>query len=553
MWPAKIALARLRPLDWRLALRLAVVTVIFLFFLVGDFALFRRVFRAAAKIEALTPFFALGLIENFLGLVFLIALFVLFFSSMTSAIGAFFTDSDLEIYHAAPRRREAILLSRWGKTYVQASYLIIAFLLPMFLALFEQYRAGFAPLIICFVDLVLLVSIPISLASLVILLLVRYFPVARVHQIAATLGIIVLTLVIVGIRMARPERLFAEINTDQLAAVLTAIQLPDADLYPSGWLARAVADRALGPGSMAPDPRLAATATVLLLLFVVVGRRIYYPGFVRSRESSAPSALGSSGITRVFDATTRSLDPHSRAMFAKEVRVVTRDATQWSQLFMMIALLFIYLYNIRMMPLEGDARAPILAYLNLGMAGFVVSAICLRFAYPSLSAEGRAFWMLECAPISLRRLLWIKFTVYLLPLLLVSLLLTVLANAMLAAPFEIWLYTIPGTFFVTTTLVALGVGMGALAPRFESENPVEVALSLGGLAYMAISLLYVGAMMIFFARPMQRFFLRIVFGIHDPGAWFSRSLPTLAAIGMSLALIVVPIEVAAWRLAERRR
>ena len=38
---------------------------------------------------------------------------------------------------------------------------------------------------------------------------------------------------------------------------------------------------------------------------------------------------------------------------------------QWSQLFLMAALLFIYLYNIRMLPLGGDARATIVAYANL--------------------------------------------------------------------------------------------------------------------------------------------------------------------------------------------
>lgn len=553
MWPLRIALAKLRPVNWKLAVQLNVVTVIFLFFLVGDYAVFRRVFRAAARIESLTPMFSLGLIENFLGLVFLIASFVLLFSSMTSAIGSYFTDHDLEIYHAAPRRRETILVARWGKTFVQASYLIIVFLVPMFAALFEQYRAGLWPVVASFVDLVLLVSIPISLASMVILFLVRYFPVARVHQIAATLGIVVLTLVVVGVRMARPERLFTHIDTDQLASVLTAIALPDASLYPSGWLARAVADRAAGAGSNSPEPKLAATAIALFILFLVTGRRIYYPGFVRSRESSAPSAIGSRHLTRLFDVLTARLHPHSRAMFGKEVRVVTRDATQWSQLFMMIALLFIYLYNIRMMPLEGDARAPILAYLNLGMAGFVVSAIGLRFAYPSLSAEGLAFWMLESAPISTRRLLWIKFSVYVGPLLVISLLLTILANAMLHAPLEIWLYTLPATLIVTATLVALGIGMGSFSPRFEVENPIEVALSLGGLAYMAISLLYVGTMMIMFARPMQRFFLKIAFGYEDPGGWVSRALPTLAAIGMSLVLTILPVEIAAWRLKPQNR
>jgi len=553
MWPIRIAFARLRPIDLRLGIKLTLVFTIFAGFLWGDYALFRRVFRAAAQIESLNPFFALGLIENFLGLVFLVALFVLFFSALTSSIGSFFTDRDLELYHAAPLSRITILVNRWLKSAVQGAWAVFFFLIPVFGALLVQYEAGPVFLLTSMIELLLLISIPISLASSVILLLVRYFPVGRVHQIAATLAIIVLTLLVVGLRMARPERLFAEISTDELTAVLSAIELPAMNRYPSGWLASGTAERVMDLGSPLPDTRLALAAIGAFGLFLGIGRLTYYRAFVRAREGSAPVALGSGSITRFLDWVTSPFDPQSRALFGKEVRVVTRDATQWSQLFMMIALLFLYVYNIQMMPLEGDYRAPILAYLNLGMAGFVVAAICLRFAYPSLSAEGRSFWILEGAPISARRLLWVKFTVYLLPLLAVSILLTVLANLILGAAGEIWIYTLGGAIFITATLVALGVGMGAMAPNFETENPIEVALSLGGLAYMAISLLYVGLMMFLFARPMQRFFFRVVFGVTDDLAWISTAAPTLIGIGVSLILTAGPIEAAGFRLARRHR
>lgn len=547
LWPFRLALARLRPVNLRLALKIGFVGMLFALFLWGDHELFRRVFAAAARIEALSPFFALGLIENFLGLVFLVSLLVLFFSSLTSAIGALFTDLDLELYHAAPVSAASILISRWAKTLVQSSYLVVFFLLPMFVALAGQYRAAPWLSLLSGLDLLVLLSIPVSLSCTVVLLLVRFFPVRRVHQIAATLAILILTLVVVGIRMARPERLFTEIGTDELQAVLAAIDLPASEYYPSRWLAAVTAERAFLGTPVTPELRIVLLGLGAFLVYLWIGRRIYLPAFIRARESSAPVALGSSGLTALLDLLTRHADPQTRAMFGKEIRVVTRDATQWSQLFMMIALLFLYLYNIQMMPLEGDYRAPILAYVNLAMGGFVVAAICLRFAYPSLSAEGRQFWILASSPVSVRRLLWVKVLVYLIPLVVLSLLLTILANLILDAPRIIWFYTVPGTLLVTTTLVAAGVGMGAIAPNFDTENPVEVALSLGGLAYMALSLLYVGLMLFLFARPMQRIFLRIALGMDDflEG---SRLLPMAAALGISFALSVVPVEIARFRL-----
>src|SRR5260370_40278207 len=97
------------------------------------------------------------------------------------------------------------------------------------------------------------------------------------------------------------------------------------------------------------------------------------------------------------------------------------------------ALVLISLYNVRMLPLGGYARATIVAYANLGMAGFVVAAICLRFAYPSVSSEGKSFWLLQTAPISYRRLLVVKVLVYTAPLTLLALLLTVFADVLLHA------------------------------------------------------------------------------------------------------------------------
>ena len=553
MWALRIALARFRPVGATLVIKVVSIGAIFAAFLAGDYEVFQRLFRAAAKIEEMTPFFALGLITNFLGLVFLVAFFVLFFSALTAAIGAFFTDLDLEIDHSAPRRKVRVAAGRWFKTFVQSAWVVVVFLVPVFFAFADQYRLDPTFILIASLNLLLLLATPVSIAAVVILLLVRYFPVRRVHQIAATLAIMFLTVVVVGIRVARPERLFAEIRTDDVVAVLRTIQLPAADRYPSSWLADVVEGFAQGESAALAQLRLAGLAIGSFVVFLMVASRVYFRAFVRSRETSAPVIIGSRGLTRLLDRVVRPLDSQVRSVFGKEVRTLTRDAAQWSQLFMLIALLFIYLYNIQMMPLKGDARAAVLAYLNLGMSGFVIAAICLRFAYPSLSAEGKQFWILESSPVSFRKVLWIKTVVYLLPLLLVGLLLIALTNLILDASPQIWGYTLAGSLLMTTTLVSLGVAMGALAPNFKVENPMEVSLSLGGLAYMAISLMYVGLVMFLMARPVQRFLMRIFFGFSDQQPFLLRSAPVLIAVTLSMGLTLIPMEIAGKRLARRNR
>lgn len=543
MWPLRLTLARLRPHNAANTLRTLVVAAAFAAFLFGDFVLFQRLFGAVANVEKETPLFALGLLRNLLGLVFLTASVVLFSSGMTSAIGSFFTDLDLDVYHAGPRSKLRIAVSRWLKTLAQSATVVFCFLLPLFLAFALQYRKPPAFYAMVLINLALMLAIPVTLASLLIIILVRWFPVRRVHQIVASLAVLILTIVVIAFRMSRPERLFAEISTDDVARVLQAIELPSMSIYPSTALAQLMTRDV----AFAISPRITLTAGILFALFLFAARSSYFVAFVRARESMAPVAIGSKSATHFIDRLIARASPPLRAMVGKEVRTIGRDVAQWSQLFLMAALLFIYLYNVRMLPLGGDARATIVAYANLGMAGFVIAAICLRFAYPSVSAEGKAFWLVRTAPVSYRQFLIVKVLVYAAPLTLLALLLTTFANLMLGASGVVWAFTMIGASMLAVTLVSLGVGMGALAPNFNAENPLQVGLSLGGFAYMAVSLGYVAAMMLLMARPVMAFFLWKAFG--ERGG-VSIVLPVIAALAVSSAVALLPLAAAERRLTQ---
>jgi ABC-2 type transport system permease protein len=539
MWPLRIALARLRPFNAATIVRTSIVLAIVAAFLWADYALFARLYAAMTRVEAETPFFALGLLRNLLSLVFLVASVILFSSSMTAAIGAFFTDLDLDLYHSAPRSKLRIALSRWLKTLAQASAVVFLFLIPLVVSFARHYDKTLLFQAVVLLNLALLLTIPVSLASLIILLLVRWFPVQRVHQIVATLAVIVLTLIVVAFRMSRPERFFDEISTGDVTEVLRSIELPAMSIYPS----TAIADLMTTADAPLLAPRIVLTAALLFAAFVLVARASYFAAFVRARESMAPMALGARQATQLLDRLLARADPPLRAMLAKEVRTITRDVAQWSQVFLMAALLFIYLYNIRMLPLGGDARATLVAYANLGMAGFVIAAICLRFAYPSVSSEGKAFWMLQTAPISYRQFLRVKVLVYAAPLTLLSLMLTAFANVLLDANRVVWTFTLIGASLLAVTLVSLGIGLGALSPQFNIENPLQVGLSLGGFAYMAD----VGTMMVLMARPVMRYFLSNVFALDDGRGWLATLLPIVIALTLSAAMSVIPM-----RAAERR-
>jgi ABC-2 type transport system permease protein len=543
MWSLRLALAKLRPFNAATILRTVIVAAVMLAFLLGDYALCARLFRKIAEVEADTPIFALGLLRNLLALVFLVATVILFSSSLTAAIGSFFTDLDLDIYHAGPRAKLRIAVTRWLKTLLQAASIVYVFLIPLIVAFGRTYGKPPAFYLAVPLNLALLLSIPVSFASMLILLLVRWFPVRRVHQIVATLAVMVLTLVVIAFRVSRPERFFTEVNTGDIGLVLRSIELPSMNIYPS----TSVAELMTRDGMPLLSMRVALIAAAAFVLFVLAARRWYFTAFVRARESMAPMAIGAVSTTRVLERLFARADPQLRAMLGKEVRTVGRDVAQWSQVFLMAALAFIYLYNIRMLPLGGDARATLVAYANLGMAGFVLAAICLRFAYPSVSAEGKAFWMVQTAPVSYRQFLRVKVFVYAAPLTVFALLLTAFANLLLDANGVVWTFTMFGASLLAVTLVSLGVGLGALSPNFNAENPLQVGLSLGGFAYMAVAMGYVATMMVLMARPLMRYFLANVLSVADGASSLSYAIPIVTALTLSVLLSVIPM-----RAAERR-
>ena len=160
---------------------------------------------------------------------------------------------------------------------------------------------------------------------------------------------------------------------------------------------------------------------------------------------------------------TRPLGLQTRSVVRKDIKLFLRDTTQWTQLLLPGALVVVYLYNFRVLdltkiPMSTVYLQNLLSFLNMGLAGFVVSAVAIRFVFPAVSVEGKSFWLVRSAPISIKRLLWSKFWMYLLPLLLLSEILIILSN---------WFLKVSGFMMglSVVTMVFLTAGLPVRAGR----------------------------------------------------------------------------------------
>jgi ABC-2 type transport system permease protein len=131
------------------------------------------------------------------------------------------------------------------------------------------------------------------------------------------------------------------------------------------------------------------------------------------------------------------------------------------------------------------------AFVNLAMAAFVTAAVAVRFVFPAVSAEGAAFWIVRTAPVPLRSFLWSKFWTGLWPILVLAEALTIASNHLLGTAPELRYLCAVSMLFITLALVGLACGMGAEHPRFNAENPTQIAGSYGGVAFMVLAVLYI--------------------------------------------------------------
>jgi len=449
------------------------------------------------------------LARHLLAMVLLIFFSLLIFSHIITALSNLYLSQDLELCHSLPATLTEIFLSRSFYTVIDSSWMLIVFGLPVMMAYGFVYHAGLNYYLSLIYVSFPLVIIAASLGIMVIMVLVRSFPAQSARDIIMFLSLILIVFLYLLFRFLRPERL---VNPDafvSIAQYLGALKAPDSPYLPSHWATDLLWTRLTRYGGSQTLNHLLlwTTAFAMVVIDIWMAGLIYFNGFSKAQEAKRRSRTGRRILEKVVSIITRPLGPDTTSLIAKDVRTFFRDNSQWSQLLLLGALVVVYLYNFSVLPLE---RSPIksiylqnaLSFLNIGLAGFVISALSVRFIFPAVSSEGQAFWIILSSPLSTRRFLWSKYFAYLLPMLILAEMLIIYTNYLLrVTPFMMALSTVT-IFFLVFGIVALGVGLGAVYPNFGHENIAQVATGFGGLIYMIISSVFIALIIMLEAGPV---------------------------------------------------
>jgi len=488
------------------ALKLCLFGTIGVIFWGGIFAVSLRVLIYFKGIEELGDILALKLLS-----MILITLFsLLIFSSILTALSKLYLSKDLPLVHSMPVSSYKIFFARWIESTFDSSWMVLVYTLPVFISYGIVYQAGYFYYPVIAIILLILSVIASCFSSIAVMLAVIIFPASRIRSLFIFLSLSLFLLLFLAFRLVRPERLVDPDAFVTALVYLKTLRTPASPYLPSTWAFDSI--KAFLSGSIKSGLfhiSLSSSFSVsMVFLNIIVADAIYFNGL--SKAQAAPVRLFKNRPSGSY--FLGFLPGPVRAFAIKEIRTFFRDQTQWSQIFLIGGLVFIYIYNFKVLPIE---RAPIktiylqnlLSFLNMGLAAFVLTAVTARFAYPAVSSESEAFWLVKSAPIPLRSFLWIKFFVYFFPLLVLSEVLIIATNILLRVTPFMMILSIATVFFMVPGIVAMGIGFGAAYPDFKSENPAQTVTSFGGLLFMMLCAGYIGVVIVLEAGPVYNIFM----------------------------------------------
>jgi len=527
--------------------KIAVIAVVGVIFWAAVFGVLYRVltyFRGVEEIGFL-------LAAKLLSLSLLAFLSILLLSNVITALSAFFLAKDLDLLVSSPVDWLNIYLAKLGETMVHSSWMVALMAVPIFTAYGVIYDGGWLFGFYSMAVFLPILIIPAVLGSAVTLVLVNIFPARRTRDLLGVIAIGAAGGVVMLFRLIRPERFARPEGFQNLLDFITVLRTPTSPLLPSEWATNSIMAWLVGPFDPFHLAILWSTAAAFVVLGAVLHTYLYPHGFTKAQEGAERFIKGWMWGA-ALDPLFRPLSVAKREFVIKDIKLFFRDTTQWSQLILLSVLVVVYLFNIRALPLFTGERVPfflvtVVSFLNLGLAGFVLASIAARFIFPAISLEGRQMWLLRSSPLDLRALLWSKYWVGTVPLLVLALMITVFTNVLLkASPFMMGV-GVSSIVLLTLAIAAMALGFGALYPQFDTENAAQIPTSFGGLVFMMSTVALLAAVIIIEAVPVYGY-LRATY----LGQTFHANGVMIGAFGLAAAVClgatVISLKVALHRM-----
>jgi len=442
---------------------------------------------------------------------FLIVFLLVFLSAFIGGMFSLFKGGEDGLIMASPKFLLVFWKSYW-RTLLSSLWPIIVMTVPAFLGSSVVLPITFFGTVLFILSVCLLATLGVSAAfilfltvSAVLFIISRIF---NVHLLtfgrAAFLGVIIVVLMLGGIwhrvgGNGDVVRLFAPVTTAAATTSRVDIIIERFKIFPShlvtltllGGQTGSLLSASLAVGGLILFAIIAMLALKALLFTYLPLWQIFQEG----KFEAAASARIKAGPVHFPRFTKSPLG----ALFEKESLIFFRGL---KGLFWFLFLFFLWVVQIG---LEFFIRTNLLKYgvdlakiiaqvesLELITAIYFMSAFILRFVFPSFSGERKTSWILGTMPLGMRKVFWAKFFFYSAVFLCLGAVFCGVNFAIIQTPIVQVFAFVAFALLMIGFLVAFGLGLGAMFPDFDTDDPELLSTSLPGLSFIFGSLLYGG-------------------------------------------------------------
>lgn len=432
---------------------------------------------------------------------------LLIFSNTVSALGRVYTAENMDLLLTTPVSALRLFIAKFIEIYFETTLMLFVFVFPVGLAYCWSLGLHADFLLSLMSVLVVLAAIPTGLSFVLATIISR---------VAAHFwkrgGLMMASLILLGVwAVWMLVKLLNQVKlergaTNAMVQFIGLFDNPNPAWLPSRW-----AVDTLSPFfGVSPDLLgiklivLVSTAFAALalgfLFFDIFALRVRSLSGLHLNSSNCAAKHQTDYSRRILEIffLYLPLEKQFRAIALKDLTSLIRDRAQSLQLIMYLGVALVALVIIEFMSsafnLSLDAQQAwwsILFSINFLFVGFILTALMTRLVYPSISLEGKAFWILRTAPIALEQMIEAKFWCWLPIITVIALVLLAMGAAAIEASFVLLIYSFYLGACLSLGCTGLAIGIGASFATFQWESPSQIASSFGTLALLLSSLFLV--------------------------------------------------------------
>lgn len=495
------------------------------------------------------------LLGRFFSLGFLAVFILSLISHVFTAYSSLFGQAELHLIHTSPARPQSIFRTQVFEALLRGTWMIALICLPILAAYGRTLGAPWYYYPLSVSGLIPFLLIGGAAGAGIALTVARFFAgrPARLQFLGAIMVGLAIGLFWFGSSII--ERFVNEPNPEDLAAELASMQLSTNAFLPHLWM------KELLDAGVAKRPidialcftLLTTTAWLGLVLVSLFGDRVYMKSWLhvqdRSQAHNRPAWQRLKGIDRI----THPLPAWFASLLRRDARLFLRDAGQWSQFIILFCLVLVYMFHVHNVSQSPNLERYklLIVPVNVVLIGFVQATLALRYAFPSISAEGRAIWSVLESPLGVERYLLTKLIEQLTWILSFGLGMTLLLNYLLEIPAPVSYLGVLLAVLFSIGFAACTVGLGACFARFDTTNVTEISSGAGALVTAVVTIFYLALsvailVQIVLLGSAKSFGVGGLLGIQDPRVFLMIGIFVL----VQLAAVFYPLHLGAKVLRE---